>query len=363
LSDSPDIPDFLLQAIIELENEIAAQISDFEPLLNRQYPLLLKQCRRATRDQTRDQNEARGIVHNVFCKFFELVRKDIVALELRKFKSLEAWLKRAAENAIVDFRREQSLREHGERPKRIEGDFTSPTPKFGYRYAHELPKIKDEDGLCLDVIDCASESTFVSARRNPEERVFDREILTRYRSALRQLTPLQRAVYILCKDDLLPAGQQEQLLSLDARTARMVVETMRARPRLRLVDLANLLGRKEGTLSSELTRAKRKLQAELSDLRWRKPSELAIPKWPRELLVGFSGHRGFLRSFGGQVAEPGEPVEISERDEDFVRAMPGGNRQHESIRPLKQASLCARWCQDGCKPPSRTTRNMWNCWK
>jgi len=338
LSASPDIPDFFLQACIAEENKVAAQISSFEPLVNREYPRLLKLCWRGTRDQ----NEASGIVHQVFCKLFKLVHDDMWAGELRKFRNPEAWLTRTALNAVADFRREQSWRRHGERPKRSADTTVSPKRRLGYRYASELPQIEGEDSLPLDVIDCAVESAFVSARRNPEEQAFDRQIVKRYSSALCQLTPLQRKVYIFCKDQLLQPEEQEQLLNLDARTARVVVEMMRARPHMRLVDVAHLLGRKEGTLSSELTRAKLRLQVELSDLRWRKPSELPVPKWSREFLVAFSRHRGFLRSLRIQVAEPGEAEEVRERDKELIRGMPGPSRQHESIRPLKQERLFAR---------------------
>ena len=57
----------MLQDSIALENEIAAQISDFEPLVNRQYPLLLKLCRKVTNDK----DEATGIVHDAIRKSYK----------------------------------------------------------------------------------------------------------------------------------------------------------------------------------------------------------------------------------------------------------------------------------------------------
>jgi RNA polymerase sigma factor (sigma-70 family) len=346
LSVPPDIPPDILELILResnaLETKIAARISDFGPLVERQYPLLLKLCRKATHDP----DLATELVHHVFSKFFRLIWNDMWVGDLRKFTTPEAWFTHAARNAIADVRRERSRRKHGERPKR-NGDSTgSQKLRFGYHYAYELPQIEDEDGLQLDVIQCAVESVFVIAQRSPEERVFDREILMRYLTALCQLTPLQRAVYILYQDELLQPEEQYQLLSLDARATRILVETTRARPHLRLADVASLLGRKEGTLSSELTRAKVRLQVELSDLRWRKPRELAVPKWSREFLVGFSGHSGSLRSLQLGLEERAmlslPSWVICARDKEYVRAMPWPTPQHESLCPPKQERLYVR---------------------
>jgi RNA polymerase sigma factor (sigma-70 family) len=322
----------MLQDSIALENEIAAQISDFEPLVNRQYPLLLKLCRKVTNDK----DEATGIVHDAIRKFFQQIWTDMWIGDLREFTSPEAWLTRTTLNACGDFRRERYQRKHGERPKKIRDTTVFPKPKFRYLYAHELPQIENEDGQQLDVVECALESALGSLRRNAEESAFDREILMRYLTALRQLTPVQCAVYILYKDELLQPEEQEQLLGLDASASRIVIETIRAQPQMRLVDVANLLGRIEGTLSSELTRAKVRLQRELSDLLWRKPSKLPVPKWSREFLAGYSGRHGSFSSFRVRLEEhetlEKSPWLISARDKEYVRGMPGPKRRHENLK-------------------------------
>jgi RNA polymerase sigma factor (sigma-70 family) len=341
----PDLLDLILQASKARENEIAAQISDLRPLVDRQYALLLKLCRKATNDT----DEATGIVHGVFLKFFQLIWKDMWLGNLRHLTTPEAWLTRAALNAIEDFRRERSRRKHGERPKKIRDTTVLPKVKFGYLYAHETPQIEDEEGVQRDVIELAGESMFVNTRRSPEESVFDREILMRYLNALRQLTALQRTVYILYKDDLLSPEERQQLLSLDARVARIINIAQRARPHLRVVDIANLLRRKEGTLSSVLTRAKDRLQVELADLRWKKRSELPAPKWQREFLVGFAVPQDSRSSFRVRLEDRGKltrpPWLISARDKDYVRGMRGPSRTHENLRTPNetgQSGACAR---------------------
>jgi RNA polymerase sigma factor (sigma-70 family) len=339
LHAAEDIPDWLLEGFDEFGAEATAPVGDFAPVVQQQYGRIRQLCRAATQDT----GTAEDIAQKVFHKFFQQIWEYTNGGEVRGFASPEAWLTRVAKNACADFGRERSRRLYGERPRK-NPEKSNRKARFTFPYVHELQEMEDEDGLELDVIECAVHSGLVRTWRNPEENAFDREILMRYLSALCRLTPLQRLAYVLCKDKMLQAEEQEQLLHACGSIAEMVQEVISGRPDMRIGEIAYLLGIKEGTFSSELTRARARLQVELADLRWRKPCELPVVQTlSREFIVGFSGKRGSFGSLRMRLEEPTEPEQlpwfICERDKDFVRTMPGPKRKYENIRPHKQEGV------------------------
>ena len=282
-------------------------------------------CRRAINDWTATQDLARDIVQNVFQQFSLTIRKGLWLGDLRRFRKPEAWFTHVARNEIASFKREQARRWHGERPRRLGSKTGSSTKvRFAFRYAHELPKlprIEDEDGLKMDAFVSAVDCAFVNRRRSPEEFTFDREIVQRYLTALGRLPTSQRVAFVLYKDVLLQPEEQALVLGVD----KQLLEKIRngSRPDLRIGDIAALLGRRSGTLSSDLTRAKAALRKDLLNLRWRPPTALPIPKRPREFLVGFSGHRGSIRSFRVRMEDCGtlkpSPLSLCAGDLEYVR--------------------------------------------
>jgi hypothetical protein len=102
--------------------------------------------------------------------------------------------------------------------------------------------------------------------RNEEERLvlqcLNHEIRQRYVAALKKLGPVQRAAWILCKDEFLTREQAEPLLAstLYWRTARVALD---ARP-MKAVEVSHLLGRAD--VSADVSKAGTRLAEELVDL-------------------------------------------------------------------------------------------------
>jgi hypothetical protein len=102
--------------------------------------------------------------------------------------------------------------------------------------------------------------------RNEEERLVlqcrNREFRQRYVAALKKLGSVQRAAWILCKDELLTREQAEPLLAstLHWRTARVALG---ARP-MKAVEASHLLGRAD--VSADVSKAGTRLAEELADM-------------------------------------------------------------------------------------------------
>jgi DNA-directed RNA polymerase specialized sigma24 family protein len=181
--------------------------------------------------------------------------------------------------------------------------------------------------------------------RNMEERLVAecraREIRERYVAALTNLPPVQRAAWVLCKDELLTHDEAEQMLApiLHWRTARAA---LRRKP-LPDAEVSFLLSRKD--VSPDTSKASNKLGEQLSDLDPSRASHVPVIRWSREYL-GLTRRYGSFRSLRplcvrfephGQQEQAGS---ISDRDRDSIRGM-GLQRQDESTRLLKQESTCA----------------------
>jgi hypothetical protein len=104
-----------------------------------------------------------------------------------------------------------------------------------------------------------------------------------------------------------------------------------------------LLGRAD--VSPDTSKAADKLGEQLSDLDPFRARQLPVPKWSRNYLGGLTSYCGSFKSCCVRLEQHGQPEEapwsISESDKDFIRGMPGLQRQHQQIRPLKQKSVSA----------------------
>jgi DNA-directed RNA polymerase specialized sigma24 family protein len=126
--------------------------------------------------------------------------------------------------------------------------------------------------------------------RNKEEYLIAecraREIRERYVAALTKLPPVQRAAWVLCKDELLTHHEAAPILALVLhwRTARAALQ----RKPLQDTDVSFLLGRKD--VSPDTSKAADKLREQLSDLDPFRARHVRAPKWSREYLGGFTCH-------------------------------------------------------------------------
>ena len=170
-----------------------------------------------------------------------------------------------------------------------------------------------------------------------------REIRQRYVAALKNLPPVQRAAWVLCKDELLMHDEAEPMLApiLHWRTAPAAL----GRKPLQDAEASFLLGRKD--VSPDASKAAEKLGEQLSDLDPFRALHLPVVKWSREYLGGLTSHCGSFRYVRPLCvrfklhAQQEQAFPISERDRDFVRAMVCLQRQDEITRLLKQESTCA----------------------
>jgi hypothetical protein len=122
--------------------------------------------------------------------------------------------------------------------------------------------------------------------RNEEERLVlqcrNHEFRQLYVAALKKLGAVQRAAWILCKDELLTREQAEPLLAstLHWRTARVALD---ARP-LKAVEASHLLGRAD--VSADVSRAGTRLAEELADMSPARAWDTAPQKFPGDYLIG-----------------------------------------------------------------------------
>jgi hypothetical protein len=190
-------------------------------------------------------------------------------------------------------------------------------------------------------------------RRNIEQFLVNqcrnKEIRERYVAALQQVGPVQRAAWILCKDEILTTMQAEPLLAtaLHWRSARAA---LRARP-IQDAEASRLLNRID--VSPDAAKARAKLAEQLSDLDPLKASRMPASKWAREFLVS-----SFVRSGSIQSSIHRGSRSLSEEHRDYVDHVSQLRRQSErkdsksSDEEQLSRNLVGAWFQ-----PERTKVN------
>ena len=257
-----------------------------------------------------------------------LPAKPIADLESYTFNSPGGWLRSVARSVLNRYASKAATESQGAKEFRRAAKF--PTRRNG----------KPQDAPYSWLVD-----HLYAPPRNMEEYLVAechaREIRERYVAALTNLPPVQRAAWVLCKDELLTHDEAEQMLApiLHWRSARA---TLRRKP-LQDLEVSFLLGRKD--VSPDVSKAKDKLSDQLSDLDPFRASQAPAPTWSCEHLASLTSHCGSFKSSYVRMEQLGPPQEIpwsiSEIDKYFIRRMPGLQRQYQSARLLKQESTCA----------------------
>ena len=260
-----------------------------------------------------------------------LPAKPIADLERYTFRSPGGWLRSVARSVLNKYAKKGAAESKGAeefrlaaeppaRRKAVNGKHRGLQSSWLVDYLYAPPRNIEE---CL-VAECRA-----------------REIRQRYVAALKNLPPVQRAAWILCKDELLTHDEAAPMLApnLHWRTAR---NALRRKP-LQGLEASFLLGRKDVT--PDASKANDKLGDQLSDLDPFRASHAPAPKWSRQYLGSLTNHCSSFKSFCVRLEQhaPTEdvPWAISERDKDFIQGMPGIQRQHQHIRPIKQESVSA----------------------
>jgi DNA-directed RNA polymerase specialized sigma24 family protein len=148
-------------------------------------------------------------------------------------------------------------------------------------------------------------------------RVRNLEIHRRYVVALKKVAPVQRAAWILCKDELLRPKEAERLLVplLHWRPARAAVRT---KP-MDAGEAARVLGR--GDVSPDVTKARARLAEQLADLNPCQAWDTPPQKFSREYLIGCQ-RCGSTRAMRPRAYSTKEHLVVANRDKDFIWRMP-----------------------------------------
>jgi RNA polymerase sigma factor (sigma-70 family) len=268
-AEDPETDDLeaLIEATLNADRAaVKAKMAELGPFVKTQYARILGLCRK----NIGDLEEAAQIAHDSMFKFLLEINVMLVGTHgikdpaRCKFRNPEAWITRTTLNALHDFRRKRSRRG---------------------KYLKALPP-PDSDGRHSDVVDGACEP-FYGFSRNPEQQVLDREIITRYREALDQLSLPRRRAWVLCNDQTIETKEIEQLLELKSAAA-----AKDAWPEgMPLHEAALLLCCEEGTVSSNVTRAREDLKRKVADLDPWKFLRVRAATWGREFLVGAFGRK------------------------------------------------------------------------
>jgi hypothetical protein len=116
-----------------------------------------------------------------------------------------------------------------------------------------LRKLKSRgDGLDDGSLEVAEDQSYDA---NPEAQVFAREMHSRYLAGLREVPPLQRAAWIVCRDPLLLSDEEAESLLESVLTGPQAKQAAKQRP-LSVEDAARLFGR---DVSPDAAKAARKL--------------------------------------------------------------------------------------------------------
>jgi len=286
--DAEQVPDFILNdpdwlAHVELAE---ARQAELDPFLKAEYSRILELCRRKTGDEgaadVAEEVIREFLVQIQIALYVEMDVSRIRESAAYKYRNPAAWLTRAAMYGVKDFLKKQARR------------------RKTFRYAHELPLAPFDDGNGDvndgNVTDGLNRSIHSTPLRNRERYLLDREqrasdraFVKHYRAALPRLSLPRRRAWVLCNDKFLEPDEVEKLLKLkSAHVARA------AWPQgMPIKEAARLLRCAEGTVSSNISRARDDLRRELAELDPLKSSRAPVGKWHVFLSNAF-GVRGSL---------------------------------------------------------------------
>ena len=261
-------------------------MAELGPFVKAQYPLILRLCRKRIGHAEEATDVAQASISKFLKEIYIYVRgRGAASMKYpawHKFRNPDAWLTRIVMNTLKDFFKTKSRR------------------LKNCPYFHELQLSRknsvDGDGTERDVIDDPRKSVDRTPWSNPESRMLrleqqaaDRAFVTAYRAVLPRLSLPRLRAWVLCNDEFLQPDEAEKLLKLkSARAAKA------AWPRgMPIKEAARLLRCAEGTVSSNVSRAREDLGRELADLDPLKASRAPVRKW-HEFLGGSFGVRGSL---------------------------------------------------------------------
>jgi len=294
------------------------KMAELEPFVKAQYPLILNLCQKRTGHAEEATDVAQASISKFLKEIYIYVRgrspASVKYPAWHKFRNPEAWLTRIVMNACKDFLRNRSRR------------------RKSFHYVHELPQPSidevDEDLIDRNPLDSLNESTSTPFRNREryllsrEQRASDRAFVQHYRVALARLSVPRRRAWVLCNDEFLEPHEAENLLKL--KSARAAKTTW---PKgMPIKDAARILRCAEGTVSSNVSRARDDLRRELADLDPLKASRAPAPKW-HEFLSGSVGVRGSLEQIDFAITPflgplpvkvPGGPVVQTWSASDFI---------------------------------------------
>jgi hypothetical protein len=172
-------------------------------------------------------------------------------------------------------------------------------------------------------------------RNNVEQSLILRdrnlEIRKRYMAALKKLGPVQRAAWILGKDELLTLKEAAPLLpsTLHWRTARVALgaRPMKAGEASRLLDRADV--------SPDVSKAGSRLAEQLADMNPAMAWDTPPQKWSREFLIG-STRSGSTLAIRPWICSTREDSMISDRDRDSIRQLPPRYRSRPPSDPNQE---------------------------
>jgi RNA polymerase sigma factor (sigma-70 family) len=265
---------------------VAPKMAELEPFVKAQYPLILNLCQKRTGHAEEATDVAQASISKFLKEMFIYVRSRGAASvnypAWHKFRNPEAWLTRIVMNALKDFSKTKSRR------------------LKNCHYFHELPLSRkatvDGDITEGEVIDDPRKSGDRTPWSNPESRMLrleqqaaDRAFVTAYRAVLPRLSLPRLRAWILCNDEFLQPDEAEKLLKLKSALAAKA-----AWPKgMPIKEAARLLRCAEGTVSSNVSRARDDLRRELADVDPLKASRAPVRKW-HEFLGSPFGVRGSL---------------------------------------------------------------------
>jgi DNA-directed RNA polymerase specialized sigma24 family protein len=286
--EANQVPDFILNdpdwlAHVELAE---AKLAELDPFLKAEYSRILELCRKKTGDEGA-ADVAEEVIRELLVQIQIALYVEMDVSRIResaayKYRNPAAWLTRAAMHTVKDFFKKQSRR------------------RKSYQYIHELPVAPFDDGNGDvndgNVIDGLNRSIHSTPLRNRERYLLDREqrasnraFVKHYRAALPRLSLPRRRAWVLCNDKFLEPDEVEKLLKLKSAHAARA-----AWPEgMPIKEAARLLRCAEGTVSSNISRARDDLRRELADLDPLKSSRAPVGKWHVFLSNAF-GVRGSL---------------------------------------------------------------------
>ncbi len=303
-------------------------MAELEPYVKAQYPLILRLCQK----RTGRAEEATDVAQASFCKFLKEIYVYVRGLGAAKvnyppwhrFRNPEAWLTRIVMNTLKDFFKTKSRRLKNcpyfhelllSRKANVDGDFTE-----------------------KEVIDDPRKAVDRTPWSNPESRMLrleqqaaDRAFVAAYRAVLPRLSLPRLRAWVLCNDQFLQPDEAEKLLKLKSARAAKAAWS-RGMP---IKKAARLLRCAEGTMSSNVSRAREDLGRELADLNPLKAARAPVRKW-HEFLGSSLGVRGSLEQMDFATAPLLGPLPVTVSAGPVLRPRPASDLIVDYARAIRR---------------------------